>query len=697
VVVLVAMLVALAPAGAQARTLHLGNFLSPDRQVWCLPGSGYCATAFPARAAGVSRTGAVWLCNPTIPSQGCPQNWDRRAPILHYGDRSVVGGRRCVSARNGITCTVTASDGRRKGFVIGARRIEAVGTVGAVATAQTPLGFPEEEARAAARAAAPTVPVSWSYREHSCTVVTGARVRCWGADQFGQVGDGNAATAFPTSTGPFEPYVASPVEVLGLEGVTAVANGGFHSCALLAGGHVACWGYGAEGELGNGTRSDSATPVAVRGITNAVAISAGGEHTCALVADGTVACWGENADGELGDGSRTIRVTPVAVRGVIGATAISAGAYQTCALLAGGGASCWGRGTDGELGSGTKRTSAVPVAVQGLSGATAIGVGALSACALVTSGNVTCWGNGVYGNLGAGGRPEATTPVAVSGLTGATQISVGGYHACALVASGVQCWGRGVDGQMGWGKKFGSLTPVAVPGVSGVSTLSAGDQFSCATLADGAVTCWGDGNLSPVALRGLPAAAPTGPAVPAPVFGATADAQPVSGTVLVRTPGTTAFVPLSATTALPVGTEIDTTNGRVRLITARGDGGRTQSGLFYGGIFKVSQARARVAGRRVGVTVLTLTGALPACGAGRAATTDKKKPPRLVWGSAKGNYTTKGRYGSATVRGTKWLVQDSCAGTRVTVASGVVSVTDFVRHRTVVVRAPHSVLLPPRR
>jgi hypothetical protein len=339
----------------------------------------------------------------------------------------------------------------------------------------------------------------------------------------------------------------------------------------------------------------------------------------------------------------------------------------------------------------------VPVAVQGISGATAVSAAGRHACALLAGGTIACWGDGTYGELGNGSRDPAPTPVAVSGVTGATQISAGAYHTCALLSTGIECWGRGVSGQLGTGTDLGELTPAPVSGAAGATAISAGVQTTCATLPGGALSCWGNSQLSPAAVRGLPAAPPTGAQLPPPVFGRSADAQPVSGTVLVRPPGAPAFTPLSAATSLPVGTQIDTTSGRVQLTTAKGTGGRIQSGQFYGGIFTVGQVRTRVAGRRVGLTVLTLSGPLAACGGGRPAAVDKRKPrKRLVWGSAKGDFSTKGKYGSATVRGTRWLVQDSCAGTRVTVASGVVTVSDFARHRTITVRAPHSVLVRRR-
>jgi hypothetical protein len=183
---------------------------------------------------------------------------------------------------------------------------------------------------------------------------------------------------------------------------------------------------------------------------------------------------------------------------------------------------------------------------------------------------------------------------------------------------------------------------------------------------------------------GVAAAAP---AVPPPVTGVNVNVAPVSGTVLVRLKGTSSFVPVTALSSVPVGSELDVTKGRIRL-TSTAAAGATQTAVFYQGRAVVGQIRGTTP-----VTTLTLSGPL-VCPKRKISA--KKPTTRSLWGNGKGNFKTTGRYAAATVRGTVWLTQDTCKGTLVRVQSGTVSVLDRVRNRTVTVRAGQSYLARPR-
>jgi hypothetical protein len=182
----------------------------------------------------------------------------------------------------------------------------------------------------------------------------------------------------------------------------------------------------------------------------------------------------------------------------------------------------------------------------------------------------------------------------------------------------------------------------------------------------------------------VPQQAKPTPTLTRPVAGQSVEMKPVGGKVLIRLPGSSKFVPLDPS-VIKNGAEVDTRHGVVEI--TRSDGGTAR---FYDGIFKLSQSG--------GITTLTLTEKLTGCPSKKKASAAAKKPKtRKLWGDGKGKFRTRGQYSAATVRGTEWLVQDSCAGTLTRVRKGVVAVRDNVKRKTIVLRAGKSYTARPRR
>lgn len=298
---------------------------------------------------------------------------------------------------------------------------------------------------------------------HGCAVDR-TLVECWGANEHGQLGRGH--TGDGSSTEP----------VQDLSGVTAIAAGDQHTCALVGRpGEVWCWGMNEDGQLGLGDLVDRTRPFRAVGIEDAVMLTAGDFHTCAVSGpDRGVWCWGMNISGQVGGAPSDEPVTaPRRVDDLSEVVAIDAGFAHTCAVTADGMVTCWGDDIGGQSGGAAPGGRAV---IEGVDDAVDVRVGMYESCVIVSDRTVRCWGQDEQGRFGAG------IPSVLDQLGSADALAVGSGHVCALAGGTVRCLGA---------------TGGTMPGISAATAVDANHWSVCAVDSEG-VGCWNyevDGDL----------------------------------------------------------------------------------------------------------------------------------------------------------------------------------------------------------
>jgi alpha-tubulin suppressor-like RCC1 family protein len=288
--------------------------------------------------------------------------------------------------------------------------------------------------------------------------------QCWGQGGSGQLGNGMAASSA-------NPQPVSLPMGGSSDSVEAVAAGGYGACALTKAGAVYCWGANDVGQLGLGNAGGAQpTPSLVSALPSAAtAIAVGYNFACALLAGGTMDCWGDNSMGELGNDSFVASYTPQAVPGLSGVTYIAAGLDFVCAVTGTEGhIQCWGDGVSCQLGDGLCSSTGTPVTVTygtgaTVTGASAVSAGVLTTCAIV-KGAAYCWGLTAIGSAVDPLR-ENPFPTPVAGLSsGVTSLAVGLDTACAVVDNAIQCWGFNGFGQLGNGGPLDDFVATPIPG-----------------------------------------------------------------------------------------------------------------------------------------------------------------------------------------------------------------------------------------
>ena len=305
-------------------------------------------------------------------------------------------------------------------------------------------------------------------QSYSCGLSSAGAVYCWGANYYGELGNANYYSVVTVPEASSMPSGVTFTEIVG---------GAYTTCALTGAGRSYCWGYGQYGQLGNGlTPTNQPTPTPSTMPTGVAfrSIAAGGSHNCAVSTVNTLYCWGYGGNGEIGDGAFTTRNVPTLVPAPAGVafTGVAATGNSTCAVGDDGKIYCWGPNYNGTVGDNTETPRGSPTQVVMPSGVsfTTVAGGNSFYCALTTTGAAYCWGlnnNGQLGDSGASSKRLVPYPVTMpSGVT-FTSLMLGASNSCALSSTGVAyCWGMNVYGAVGTGvniSQYYEPTPVAMP------------------------------------------------------------------------------------------------------------------------------------------------------------------------------------------------------------------------------------------
>jgi cysteine-rich repeat protein len=368
----------------------------------------------------------------------------------------------------------------------------------------------------------------------TCALSSTGLVKCWGNNDSGQLGLGNIESTKA-------PSKLSAIDLGTGRTAVAISVAGANACALLDHGDVKCWGANLAGQLGTndsanrgdgpGEMGDALVPIPLGAGSKAIGVSAGGTHTCVVLDGGSVKCWGSGSYGQLGQGNAADVLSPKdlpAIKLARPATAVSASGYlfagkggdygaSTCALLDQGTVQCWGyafgvphtgsANIDSSNGIGDYPNEMSGLSILTFSGgspARSIFAGAVSA-AILNDGSLRLWGSGwQLGQPALGSGPIGMSPEELQGLSAVQMgsktvksIAVSKHHACAILDAGeLKCWGDGSSGQLGLGSIASTnAAPSEIPSVNlgGKAALqvAVSDSHTCAIVDDGTLRCWG--------------------------------------------------------------------------------------------------------------------------------------------------------------------------------------------------------------
>jgi alpha-tubulin suppressor-like RCC1 family protein len=231
---------------------------------------------------------------------------------------------------------------------------------------------------------------------HTCGVRTTGELYCWGSDNHGQVGDG----------GGFDPNsITSPKRIGTFEDWANVSAGAAYTCGVRKNGKLYCWGYDDRGQVGDGDATPAAdAPRRIGAGEDWARVSTGRSHSCGVRKDGRLYCWGWDEFGQVGDGGSdtTAIKTPRRIGSHEDWATVDAADGHTCGVRTNGNLYCWGSNGAYKLGNGSGGDEDTPKRVGDFADWTTASAGGSYSCGIRHGGKLYCWGSDGNYQLGNG-------------------------------------------------------------------------------------------------------------------------------------------------------------------------------------------------------------------------------------------------------------------------------------------------------
>ncbi|WP_374033671.1 hypothetical protein ACES2I_13190 [Bdellovibrio bacteriovorus] len=383
----------------------------------------------------------------------------------------------------------------------------------------------------------------------TCGILTSGLVKCWGDNEYGQIGDG--------TSGMWDDR-AAPTAVSDSDTYSVVSVGYGHVCGVLVSGGIKCWGNNEYGQVGDGTTTSRIVPTPISdadtyvmvfssrgkfygwpdyniydqscGVTSAgvvkcwgyslglvpeqkingqfVSVVTGLSRHCAVDVNGVAQCWGAPSEIALGDALDGRLTSPVLNPTLTADTtlydSISGSALNRCGIsITGGELRCWG------VRGGQEKD--MSILMNAGDQYVKVAAGSSHSCGITSTGTAKCWGGGFAGKLGTFKTAEVRIPEPVFGNDTYTEIAVSYHHTCAVTSTGqAKCWGYNNTGELGNGNTSTVYGPQTVVGGDSFKAIAVSPGRSCGITTSDAIKCWGLGfyyfgnRLTPVEIAGGP-------------------------------------------------------------------------------------------------------------------------------------------------------------------------------------------------